>query len=236
MVPRRMLNVSVIIPAYNEEASILEVLQAVERQQTAECRYEVIVVDDGSKDRTVDLVRSRPDLHTHLVVQSENRGKGAAVKAGLAKATGEYVLIQDADLEYDPADYAKLIGPLGRGRADMVMGSRLVAPAMTRVSYFWHKVGNRLITLLFNITYNTTFTDIYCGYLLYRRTLLDPAELRTEGWQQHAEMLARLVKRATHVYEVPVSYFGRTYAEGKKIRAVHVLPVLFEIVWRRFNR
>jgi len=236
MVPRRMLNVSVIVPAYNEEASILEVLEAVERQQTAECRYEVIVVDDGSKDRTVDLVRSRPDLHTHLVVQPENRGKGAAVKAGLAKATGEYVLIQDADLEYDPADYAKLIGPLDRGQADMVMGSRLVAPAMTRVSYFWHKVGNRLITLLFNITYNTTFTDIYCGYLLYRRTLLDPAELRTEGWQQHAEMLARLVKRATHVYEVPVSYFGRTYAEGKKIRAVHVLPVLFEIVWRRFNR
>jgi glycosyltransferase involved in cell wall biosynthesis len=236
MVPRRMLNVSVIIPAYNEEASILEVLQAVERQQTAECRYEVIVVDDGSKDRTVELVKSRPDLHSHLVVQPQNRGKGAAVKAGLAKATGEYVLIQDADLEYDPADYAKLIGPLDRGQADMVMGSRLVAPAMTRVSYFWHKVGNRLITLLFNITYNTTFTDIYCGYLLYRRTLLDPGELRTEGWQQHAEMLARLVKRATHIYEVPVSYFGRTYAEGKKIRAVHVLPVFFEIVWRRFNR
>jgi hypothetical protein len=105
---------------------------------------------------------------------------------------------------------------------------------MTRVSYFWHKVGNRLITLLFNITYNTTFTDIYCGYLLYRRALLDPAELKTEGWEQHAEMLGRLVRRATHIYEVPVSYFGRTYAEGKKIRAVHVLPVFFEIVWRRF--
>jgi glycosyltransferase involved in cell wall biosynthesis len=229
-----MLNVSVIIPAYNEEKSILEVLEAVHRQQSSECRYEVIVVDDGSTDRTAELVRSRPELHTHLLVQPQNRGKGAAVKAGLAKATGEYVLIQDADREYDPSDYAKLIEPLSRGGADMVMGSRLVAPAMTRVSYFWHKVGNRLITLLFNLAYNTTFTDIYCGYVLYRRALLDPAELKTEGWQQHAEMLGRLVRRATHIYEVPVSYFGRTYAEGKKIRAVHVLPVFFEIVWRRF--
>jgi glycosyltransferase involved in cell wall biosynthesis len=236
MLRRRMLNVSVIIPAYNEEKSILDVLEAVHRQQSPECRYEVVVVDDGSKDRTVELVRSRPELYTHLVVQPRNGGKGAAVKAGLARATGEYVLIQDADLEYDPSDYAKLIGPLSRGGADMVMGSRLVAPAMTRVSYFWHKVGNRLITLLFNITYNTTFTDIYCGYLLYRRALLDPAELKTEGWEQHAEMLGRLVRRATHIYEVPVSYFGRTYAEGKKIRAVHVLPVFFEIVWRRFAK
>jgi len=231
-----MLNVSVVIPAYNEEAFILKVLEAVARQQSDECHYEVIVVDDGSIDRTVEVVRSRPDLYSQLVVQPQNGGKGAAVKAGLARASGEFVLIQDADLEYDPSDYPKLILPLKKGDADMVMGSRLVAPPMTRVSYFWHKVGNRLITLLFNVTYNTTFTDIYCGYLLYRRTLLDPAELMTFGWEQHAEMLARLVKRATHIYEVPVSYFGRTYAEGKKIRALDVLPVLFEIVWRRFAR
>lgn len=104
------------------------------------------------------------------------------------------------------------------------MGSRLVAPQVTRVHYFWHKVGNRIITLLFNVLHNTTFTDIYCGYLLYRRSLLEPAQLRTTGWAQHAEILARLVHRAKHVYEVPVSYFGRTYADGKKIRALHIFP------------
>jgi len=236
MVTRRMLNVSVIIPAYNEEASILKVLEAVQRQQTPECRYEVIVVDDGSRDRTVEIARSRPDLYSQLILQPRNGGKGAAVKAGLAMATGEYVLIQDADLEYDPVDYPVLRRPLEKGPTDLVMGSRLIAPPMTRVSYFWHKVGNRLITLLFNIIYNTTFTDIYCGYIMYRRALLDPAELKTEGWEQHAEMLARLVMRADHIYEVPVSYYGRTYAEGKKIRALDVLPVLFEIVRRRFVR
>ena len=231
-----MLNVSVIIPAYNEEAFILEVLEAVARQQSAECRYEVIVVDDGSKDRTVERVRSRPDLYSHLVVQPKNGGKGAAVKAGLAKATGEYVLIQDADLEYDPSDYPKLIAPIRHGNADMVMASRLTAPPMVRVHYFWHKVGNHLITLLFNIFYNTTFTDIYCGYLMYRRALLDPAELKTTGWEQQAEILARLVARAERIYEVPISYFGRTYAEGKKIRAIHMLPVVTQIIWRRFIR
>jgi glycosyltransferase involved in cell wall biosynthesis len=236
MVPRRMLNVSVIIPAYNEESFILKVLEAVARQQSAECRYEVIVVDDGSTDRTVEIVRSRPELYAQLIVQERNGGKGAAFKAGLARATGEYVLIQDADLEYDPADYPKLIAPILQGGADMVMASRLTAPPMVRVHYFWHKVGNHLITLLFNIAYNTTFTDIMCGYLLFRRALLDPAELRTTSWEQQVEILARLVRRAKSIYEVPISYFGRTYAEGKKIRAIHVIPVFWQIIWRRFVR
>jgi glycosyltransferase involved in cell wall biosynthesis len=234
MVPRRMLNVSVIIPAYNEESFILKVLEAVAQQQSAECRYQVIVVDDGSTDRTVEIVRSRPDLYAKLVVQERNGGKGAAVKAGLADASGDYVLIQDADLEYDPADYPKLIAPIFKGGADLVMGSRLTAPPMVRVHYFWHKVGNNFITLLFNIAYNTTFTDIMCGYLMFRRALLDPAELKTTSWEQQVEILVRLVRRKPRIYEVPISYFGRTYAEGKKIRAIHVIPVIWQILWRRF--
>lgn len=229
-----MLRVSVIIPAFNEEASILRVLEAVAAQKTASLELEVIVVDDGSKDRTCEVVRSRPDLHAKLLALPRNGGKGAAVKAGLASATGDYVLIQDADLEYDPSDYPRLFHPIYRGDADVVMGSRLSAPPVTRVHYFWHRVGNRLITLLFNVTYNTTFTDIYCGYLVYRRSLLEPAELKTVGWEQHAEMLARLLARAQHVYEVPISYFGRTYNEGKKIRARHIVPVIGEILLRRF--
>jgi len=231
-----MLTLSVIIPAYNEEQSILKVLQAVAAQANGRAKLEVVVVDDGSNDKTVEIVRSHPDLYDQLITLSPNGGKGAAVKAGLARATGDYVLIQDADLEYDPADYPRLLGPVFKGDADMVMGSRLTAPEMTRVHYFWHRVGNRLITLAFNILYNTTFTDIYCGYLLYRRQLLDPKELRTTGWEQHAEMLARLVSRAQHIYEVPISYFGRTYAEGKKIRARHMIPVIGQIVIRRFVR
>src|SRR5215510_7993866 len=192
-VAKATLTLSVIIPAYNEENSILNVLRAVAAQQNERVKLEVIVVDDGSKDRTVDVVRSHPDLYAELITLSPNGGKGAAVKAGLARATGDYVLIQDADLEYDPADYPRLLNPVFKGGADMVMGSRLTAPEMTRVHYFWHRVGNRLITLAFNVLYNTTFTDIYCGYLLYRRELLDPNELATTGWEQHAEMLTRLV-------------------------------------------
>ena len=231
-----MLTLSVIIPAYNEENSILSVLRAVAAQRNERVKLEVIVVDDGSRDNTVDVLRKHPDLYAELIALSPNGGKGAAVKAGLARATGDYVLIQDADLEYDPADYPRLLNPVFKGGADMVMGSRLSAPEMTRVHYFWHRVGNRLITLAFNIIYNTTFTDIYCGYLLYRRELLDPKELTTTGWEQHAEMLARLVARAKHIYEVPISYFGRTYAEGKKIRARHIVPVVGQIVVRRFVR
>jgi glycosyltransferase involved in cell wall biosynthesis len=224
---------SVVVPAFNEATTIITVLQAIAEQRRPDIAYEVIVVDDGSSDGTAALVETRPDLYSHLIQLSQNRGKGAAVKAGLARASGDYVLIQDADLEYDPADYPALLLPVLKREADLVMGSRMIAPAMTRVHYFWHRVGNRLITFLFNITFNTSFTDIYSGYLLYRRSLLDAAELKTIGWEQHAEMLARLVRRAGRIYEVPISYFGRTYAEGKKIRAHHLFPIIGQILTRR---
>ncbi|MBX9775403.1 MAG: glycosyltransferase family 2 protein [Xanthobacteraceae bacterium] len=234
--PENMQTVSVIIPAYNEADSILKVLQAVDGQRNHGISLEIIVVDDGSNDRTVEIVKSCPHLYSKLIELSPNGGKGKAVKAGLEQATGDYILIQDADLEYDPADYPLLFSPVLKRDADVVIGSRLVAPPLIRVYYFWHKVGNRAITLLFNIMFNTTFTDIYCGYLLYRRSLLHPTELKTVGWEQHAEMLSRLVSRAPVIYEVPISYFGRTYSEGKKIRARHIVPVLWQIVVRRFAR
>ncbi len=169
-----MTTITVLIPAYNEQETIVEVLRRVASQRIEGVSFEVIVVDDGSQDRTAALVEENPDLYTRLIKLPVNGGKGAAVKAGLKEATGDYILFQDADLEYDPADYKKLLLPILRHKADMVMGSRLVASEYTRVSYFWHRVGNRLITFIFNIMNNTTFTDIYSCYLVFRRTLIDP--------------------------------------------------------------
>ena len=161
---------------------------------------------------------------------NKNGGKGAAVKAGLNCATGDYILFQDADLEYNPAEYGKLVQPVFEYEADIVIGSRFLAPEVTRVAYFWNKVGNRLITLIFNILYNTTFTDIYSCYLLCRRDLLQPDQLKTIGWEQQAEILSRTVKRAKSIYEVPISYHGRTIEEGKKIRAHHIFSVIWTMI------
>ncbi len=226
--------ISIIIPVYNEADTIVEILCRVATQKVNQCEFEVIVVDDGSRDATVDLVTSRPDLYTKFIRRSVNGGKGAAVKDGLNAATGDYILFQDADLEYDPADYAKLLEPVVRFDADIVLGSRLVASPITRVSYFWHRVGNRFITLFFNVLNNSTFTDIYTCYLLYRRSLVDPEKLMTMGWQQQAEILSLAVRQAQAMYEVPINYYGRTYAEGKKIRATHVFGILQTIVAKRF--
>lgn len=228
-----MVKLSVVVPAYNEEATIVALLERVREQQLAGVEFEVIVVDDGSMDRTVQLLEASPHLYTRLVRQPRNMGKGAAVRAALAHASGDYVLFQDADLEYDPAEYHKMIDPVLRFGADMVMGSRMLAPTYTRVSYFWHKVGNHFITFVFNILNNTTFTDIYTCYLLYRRSLLRPEELVSDGWEQHAEILSRVWARCKSCYEVPISYRGRSYDEGKKIRAHHVVAVLGMIVRAR---
>ncbi len=228
-----MTSISILVPAYNERESILAVLTQIQDQSVQGFEYEVIVVDDGSTDGTGDLLEQNPDLYNVLIRQPENRGKGAAVKAGLKKATGDYILFQDADLEYDPSDYYKLFLPISRFEADLVMGSRMVAPEYTRVSYFWNKVGNRVITLAFNVLNNTTFTDIYSCYLMYRRGLVDPDSLVSEGWEQHAEILSIATKNAKNMYEVPVSYHGRTHEEGKKIRAHHAIAVILMIMKMR---
>ncbi len=228
-----MIKLSVIIPAFNEEETILQILEKVAIQNINGVKFEVIVIDDCSTDKTVSLLRSHPDLYTLLIENVANGGKGAAVKAGLKKATGDYILFQDADLEYDPSDYIKLLEPVLRFNADVVMGSRLVASQITRVSYFWHRVGNKVLTFLFNILNNTTFTDVYSCYLLYRASLIDPERLVTEGWEQHSEILSIATAKGTRFYEVPINYYGRTYDEGKKIRAHHALPVIKTMIFKR---
>jgi glycosyltransferase involved in cell wall biosynthesis len=229
-----MTTVSVIIPTYNESATIISLLEKVNAQANQGLPLEVIVVDDGSKDNTAELLETRPDLYTHFVKQRPNQGKGAAVLAGLGKASGDYILFQDADLEYDPADYQLLFEPIIRFDADIVMGSRFRASRITRVSYYWHSIGNRLITWLFNILNNTTFTDIYSCYLIYRRSLVDASKVKALGWDQQAEILSLAVHRAKGIYEVPVNYYGRTYEEGKKIRGYHAISVIAMIAKKRF--
>ena len=231
-----MTKLSVIIPAHNEAATIIEVLKSVNAQRIDGVETEIVVIDDGSTDSTGALLEENGPLYGALVRLPSNQGKGAAVKAGLERATGDYVLFQDADLEYDPNDYAKLLMPVLRFDADLVIGSRILAPSFTRVHYIWHKRANQLLTLLFNLLYNTTFTDVYSCYLLYRRELVDPSGLRSTGWEQHAEILCRAVSRGASFFEVPVSYNGRTYQEGKKIRARHFWAVLAMIVGSRLRR
>jgi len=231
-----MTRVTVLVPAYNEEATILDILERVVAQKIDGIDIEVLVVDDGSTDRTVELLERNPRLYARLLKRPRNGGKGAAIKTGLREAHGDYVLFQDADLEYDPADYARLLMPVLKFGADIVMGSRLTASPCTRVSYFWHKIGNRLITLIFNVLNNTTFTDVYSCYLLYRRDLVAVDDIVADGWEQQAELLSRAVAKAESMYEVPISYFGRTYAEGKKIKAHHAIAVVWTIFIRRFFR
>ena len=231
-----MTRVTVLVPAYNEEATILDILERVGAQKIDGIDIEVLVVDDGSTDRTVELLERNPRLYARLLKRPRNGGKGAAIKTGLREAHGDYVLFQDADLEYDPADYARLLMPVLKFGADIVMGSRLTASPCTRVSYFWHKIGNRLITLIFNVLNNTTFTDVYSCYLLYRRDLVAVDDIVADGWEQQAELLSRAVAKAESMYEVPISYFGRTYAEGKKIKAHHAIAVVWTIFIRRFFR
>jgi glycosyltransferase involved in cell wall biosynthesis len=228
-----MISVSVLIPAYNEEATILEILRKVKAVTYTGIKFEVLVIDDGSNDRTIELLEANLDLFSQLIKMPQNGGKGAAVKAGLAAATGDYIIFQDADLEYDPADFAKMLYPVVEHQADVVMGSRFIAPQYMRVSYFWHKVGNYLITFIFNILNNTTFTDVYSCYLMFRRDLIYAENLRTYGWEQHAEILSIATQRGKVFYEVPISYHGRTYEDGKKIRAHHTIAVIWTMVKMR---
>ena len=229
-----MIRISIIIPAFNEENTIIALLNKVDKVKVEGVQKEIIVIDDASKDNTLNLLKNNNKLYNKLIEFKQNKGKGAAVKSGLEKATGDYILFQDADLEYDPNDYIKLLEPVIRFNADIVIGSRLSASQLTRVYYFWHKLGNKFITFVFNILNNTTFTDIYSCYLLFKSELIKPENLVTNGWEQQAEILSLIVDKGEAFYEVPINYYGRTYDEGKKIRAYNAIAVLFTIFKKKF--
>ena len=231
-----MVTISILIPAYNEERTIKQVLKTVSQQQIPNVEFEVVVVNDGSTDNTLKVLNENNKLLTKIITYEKNRGKGYAVIEGLKACDGQYILIQDADLEYSPEDYPSLLLPILKFEAEIVMGSRFLAPNYTRVFYFYHRLGNLILTLFFNILNNTTFTDIYTGYFLFKRDLVDPDELKCNGWDQQAEILTKIVIRAKSIYEVAINYRGRTYAEGKKIRAIAIIPVLWTVFKQRITR
>jgi glycosyltransferase involved in cell wall biosynthesis len=211
-----MPTLSVVIPCYDESATIERVVGAVLGAPVDE--IEVIVVDDGSRDGTRDVLRTKIEGRVARVIYHErNQGKGAALRTGFAAATGDIVLVQDADLEYDPADYPKLIEPILAGKADVVYGSRFVGGGSTRVLYYWHYVVNRLLTTLSNMLTNINLTDMESGYKVFRREVIQQIHIEEERFGFEPEITAKVAKLGCRIYEVGISYAGRTYREGKKI-------------------
>jgi glycosyltransferase involved in cell wall biosynthesis len=207
--------VSFLIPAYNEAGTIASV---IERVQALPFEKQLIVIDDGSTDATPDILRGLAAEHSNLVLISQpNRGKGAAIRAGIERIDGDVVVIQDADLEYDPADVPGLIEPIVQGVADVVYGSRLMGGRPQRAHLFWHRVGNQFLSLLAGVLYNTTLSDMETGYKAFRVEVLRSLELRENDFAIEPEITGKICKQALRIYELPISYYGRTYAEGKKI-------------------
>ena len=227
------MKISVIVPVFNEEKTIIELLTKVNKQNTENFSLEVIVVNDCSTDNSGELIQENEELYSQYIELSQNMGKGGAVREALISASGEYVLFQDADLEYNPEDYKNIFTAIKNYNPDVVIGSRFLSPQYTRVHYYFHKVGNKVITFLFNLLYNSTFTDIYSCYLCFRRTLIDPKKLKSNGWDQQAEILATVVNKSNVHYEVPISYSGRTFDEGKKIKGRHIFKIIMMIFKKR---
>ena len=232
-----MSKVSFLIAAHNEAATIRDVLDGVEALGVAK---QVIVVDDGSTDQTAQIVEAWSRDHDDVVlVRQSNRGKGAAIRVAIPLVDGDIVVIQDADMEYDPADVPALIEPIERGAADVVFGSRLSGGRPQRAFLFWHLVGNRVLSLLTNVLFNTTLHDMETGYKAFRADVLRSLDLRHNDFGIEPELTGEVCRRKLRIYELPVAYYGRTYAEGKKITwrdGVKAVWVLFEVRLRGLPR
>lgn len=230
------MKLSILVPVYNEERTLEEVVRRISAVPTPK---EIIIVDDGSKDRSREILTRlqkendravSADNTIRVFFQPQNQGKGAAIKAALSHVTGEVVIIQDADLEYDPKDYPTLLEPIQSGLADVVYGTRFYGGGAHRVLFFWHYVGNQLLTLISNIITNLNLSDMEVGYKVFRAEVLKGIDLKSPRFGFEPEITVKLAKKQCRFYEVPISYNGRTYAEGKKITWKDGIAALYYLI------
>ena len=226
------MELSVIIPVYNEHATIKEIVERVKSVEPKD--KEIIIVDDGSTDGTREILRTLRSDRVRVILHEKNTGKGGAVRTALAATKGDIIMLQDADLEYDPKEIAALIKPIQDGAADAAYGSRFCGGRPQRVHMFWHQVGNRFLTFLFNILYNCTLTDLETCYKAFRKDLIKDFKIKSNGFTIEPELTAKILRKHARLYEVPISYYGRGYDEGKKIRFYHGIECIWAIVKFRF--
>lgn len=226
------MKVSIIIPVYNEKKTIAEILSRVHTVEVG-LEKEIIIVDDFSQDGTRQILERLHDPNLKIFFHSKNMGKGAALHTGFSKAEGDIILIQDADLEYDPREYPKLLEPILDGRADVVYGSRFLG-GPHRVLFFWHYVGNKILTTLSNILTNLNLTDIETCYKVFKKEVLASIKLRSKRFGFEPEITIKLAKLKCKIYEVPISYSGRDYSEGKKIGWKDGIAAIFHIIQYKF--
>jgi len=235
------VKLSVLVPVYNEERTLEEVVRRVCAVQLSK---EIILVDDGSKDRSREILARLKDQSERVndplnqikvFFQPENQGKGAAIKTAISHVTGDIVIVQDADLEYDPKDYPSLIEPIQDGSADVVYGTRFAGGGAHRVLFFWHSLGNRTLTLLSNMLTNLNLSDMEVGYKVFRAEVLKGIELKSNRFGFEPEITIKLAKKRCRFYEVPISYHGRTYEEGKKITWKDGIAALYYMIRFRFS-
>ena len=227
------MKLSVVIPAYNEQATVEEIVSRVRAVGLAD---EIVLVDDGSTDGTRELLArmAKTDPALRILFHERNRGKGAAVATGIQAAQGDLILIQDADLEYDPREYPVLLKPIEEGRADVVFGSRFLG-APRRPTMFWHMVANQILTLMTNVLYNSILSDMETGYKVFRREVLLAIPLRARRFDFEPEITAKLLKRGARIFEVPISFNPRDYAEGKKIGLKDAFAAIWTLLKYRFT-
>lgn len=228
------MKLSIIIPVYNEKGTIEEIVKRVLVVRLPGTKKEVIIVDDNSSDGTRKILAKIAKKHTQLKIfyHQKNQGKGAAVRTGLKEATGDYILIQDADLEYDPQDIPRLLKPIQEGKAEVIYGSRFTGEH--RNMFFWHMMGNKLLSLVTNILYNTTLSDMEVCYKLFSKKALRGVMLKEDRWGFDPEITVEILKKGIRIYEVPISYTGREFNEGKKIFWKDGLRILWVLLKNRF--